>query len=105
MDYVREIRKQFIEANGATDKFFLHWRKGQNFYGLTQMMLEHLRKIDSRIKNFDQIKASVITQWLKQYDLRKVQYLAGHKCVSSTESYKANNIDELQGDVIKYHPL
>lgn len=105
MDYVYEIRKQFIEVHGTSDKLFLQWKKGENFYGITQMMLAHLRKINSRIKNFEQIRASVITAWLKQYDLRKVQYLAGHKYVSSTESYKANVIDELQNDVIKYHPL
>ncbi len=105
MDYVHEIRKQFLQTTEATDKLFLQWRKGENFYGITQMMLSHLRKINSRIKNFDQIRASVITAWLKQYDLRKVQYLAGHKYVSSTEEYKANNIDELQDDITKFHPL
>lgn len=105
MDYIHEIRKQFIEVHGANEKLFLQWKKGENFYGITQMMLLHLRKINSRIKNFDQIRASVITQWLKQYDLRKVQYLAGHKYVSSTEEYKANVIDELQDDITKFHPL
>jgi site-specific recombinase XerD len=105
MDYIHEIRKQFLEVHGTSDKLFLQWSKTDNFYCVTQMMLVHLRKINNRIKNFDQIRASVITAWLKQYDLRKVQYLAGHKYVSSTEEYKANNIDELQDDVIKYHPL
>ena len=105
MDYIHEIRKQFLEVHGKSERLFLQWSKADNFYCVTQMMLVHLRKINSRIKNFDQIRASVITAWLKQYDLRKVQYLAGHKYVSSTEEYKANNIDELQDDVIKYHPL
>jgi integrase/recombinase XerD len=105
MDYVHETRKEFLKVNDRTDKLFLQWKQGENFYGITQMMLSHLRKINSRIKNFEQIRASVITQWLKQYDLRKVQYLAGHKYVSSTEEYKANVIDELQDDIIKYHPL
>ena len=105
MDYIHEIRKPFLEVHGVNEKLFLQWKKGENFYGITQMMLAHLRKINSRIKNFDQIRASVITQWLKQYDLRKVQYLAGHKYVSSTEEYKANVIDELQDDITKFHPL
>ena len=105
MDYIHEIRKQFIEVHGLSDKLFLQWKRGENFYGLTQMMLAHLRKINPRLKNFDQIRASVITQWLRQYDLRKVQYLAGHKYVSSTEAYKVNVIDELQADVVKFHPL
>ncbi len=105
MDYIHEIRKPFLAVHGVNEKLFLQWKKGENFYGITQMMLTHLRKINSRIKNFDQIRASVITQWLKQYDLRKVQYLAGHKYVSSTEEYKANVIDELQDDITKFHPL
>jgi site-specific recombinase XerD len=110
MDYLHEVRKEFLalrqaQDNGKNDRLFLQWQTKDNFHNLTQGMLQHLREINSRVKNFDQIRASVITAWLKQYDLRKVQYLAGHKYVSSTESYKANNIDELQDDVTKYHPL
>ena len=105
MDYIHEIRKQFLEVRGTASKLFLQWNDSENFHNITQQMLKNLRKINSRIKNCDQIRASVLTQWLKQYDIRKVQYLAGHKYVSSTEEYKANNIDELQDDVTKYHPL
>jgi integrase/recombinase XerD len=105
MDYIHETRKEFLEATGATSKLFLQWKTKDNFHNITHLMLTHLRTINSRVKNFDQLRASVITAWLKQYDLRKVQYLAGHKYVSSTEEYKANNIDELQDDVTKYHPL
>jgi integrase/recombinase XerD len=105
MDYIHEIRKEFLKSNETNSKLFLQWNDSDSFHNITQMMLKHLRKINSRIKNCDQIRASVITQWLKQYDIRKVQYLAGHKYVSSTEEYKANNIDELQDDITKYHPL
>jgi site-specific recombinase XerD len=113
MDYIHEVRKEFLQVHGTSEKLFMQWRKGENFHSISQMMLSHLRQINlpnsqtgiSRVKNFDQIRASVITAWLKQYDLRKVQYLAGHKYVSSTEAYKENIIDELQDDVTKYHPL
>lgn len=105
MDYIHETRKEFLQVHKAASKLFLQWNDSDNFHNITQSMLRHLRAINSRMKNFDQIRASVITQWLKQYDLRKVQYLAGHKYVSSTEQYKANNIDELQDDITKFHPL
>lgn len=105
MDYINEVRRQFIKEGEATDKLFIQWNKGENFYGITQGILKTLRQINGRIKNLDQIRASVITGWLKQYDLRKVQYLSGHKYVSSTENYKANVIDELQEDIRKFHPL
>ena len=105
MDYIHETRKEFLQPGATSSKLFLQWNDSDNFHNITQSMLKHLRTINSRIKNCDQIRASVITQWIKQYDLRKVQYLAGHKYVSSTEEYKANNIDELQDDITKFHPL
>jgi len=105
MDYIHETRKEFLQSGATSSKLFLQWNDSDNFHNITQSMLKHLRTINNRIKNCDQIRASVITQWLKQYDIRKVQYLAGHKYVSSTEEYKANNIDELQDDITKFHPL
>jgi site-specific recombinase XerD len=105
MDYIHETRREFLQTGATSSKLFLQWNDSDNFHNITQSMLKHLRTINSRIKNCDQIRASVITQWLKLYDIRKVQYLAGHKYVSSTEEYKANNIDELQDDITKFHPL
>lgn len=106
MDYLHEVRKQMLVHYGeTTDRLFINLRKGENFYSITQGLLKILRSINSRIKNLDQIRASVITEWLRLFDLRNVQYLAGHKYVSSTEKYKANVIDELQSDVMKFHPL
>ena len=52
-----------------------------------------------------QIRASVITHWLKNHNLRQVQYMAGHKHVSSTERYQLNNLDNLQSKLEKFHPL
>lgn len=52
-----------------------------------------------------QIRSNVITHWLKSYNLRQVQYMAGHKHVSSTEHYQLNNLDNLQSKLEKYHPL
>lgn len=52
-----------------------------------------------------QVRASVITYWLKNHNLREVQYMAGHKYVSSTERYQLNNLDTLQKKIEEYHPL
>lgn len=106
MDYIHEVRKQMLVYYGeTTDRLFINLQKGENFYTITQGLLKILRQINSRIKNLDQIRASVITAWLRLFDLRKVQYLAGHKYVSSTEAYNVNVIDELQADVLRFHPL
>ncbi|MDD4673691.1 MAG: hypothetical protein PHI03_12220 [Bacteroidales bacterium] len=52
-----------------------------------------------------QIRVSVITSWLQHYNLREVQYMAGHKYVSSTERYRTDNLKDLQKELEKYHPL
>jgi integrase/recombinase XerD len=105
MDYVQTVRKAFIQVQEPSDRLFLQWHNGEHFYSVTGHLLIHLRKINRSIKNLDQIRASVITHWVKVYDLRKAQYLAGHRHVSSTEAYKQQLLDELQSDVKKFHPF
>lgn len=55
--------------------------------------------------NFKQIRASVITNWIKDKGLRNAQYFAGHKYISSTESYKVNDLESLTEDIAKFHPF
>lgn len=64
-----------------------------------------LKKVEPQISNANQIRQSVIVYWLKNHNLRHVQNMAGHKYVSSTERYQQNNIEDLQKEVNKYHPL
>ena len=105
MDYISTTRrKQLEKANVQSEKLFINERGAKKFFGMMQSLLNFIRKQNSKVKNLEQIRASVITQWVKIYDLRKAQYLAGHKYVRTTEGYKQNNIDELKGDVRKYHP-
>ena len=52
-----------------------------------------------------QIRSSVITEWLRKNNLRQVQYMAGHKYVSSTERYQCNNLDDLQNELQQHHPM
>ena len=52
-----------------------------------------------------QIRQSVIVHWLKDHNLREVQYMAGHRWVSSTERYQLGNLDNLQSKIEKFHPL
>ena len=68
-------------------------------------LFRDVQKINPKIANAKQIRSGVITYWLKNHNLRQVQYMAGHKYVSSTERYQQNNIEDLQKEVNKYHPL
>jgi integrase/recombinase XerD len=64
-----------------------------------------INRYEPRLNSMAQIRASVITNWLKHYNLREVQYMAGHKYVSSTERYRTDNLEDLQKELEKYHPL
>ncbi len=68
-------------------------------------LFRNLKRINSRIQNSHQIRQSVIAYWLQEYNLKAVQYMAGHRYVSSTEKYKKDNLEELHREVLKYHPL
>jgi integrase/recombinase XerD len=57
------------------------------------------------VVNAKQLRASVIVKWLKMYNLRKVQYLAGHRYSSSTEAYQQNDMEGLSEEVNKFHSL
>lgn len=63
------------------------------------------RKINPHFINFKQVRTSVITHWLAQHNLRQVQYMAGHKYVSTTESYLVNQVEDLQADIDLFHPI
>lgn len=57
------------------------------FNSIVYHIFKKLKKYNQKVENAKQIRASVITNWLGQYNLRKVQYLAGHRYISSTERY------------------
>jgi len=66
--------------------------------------------INQRLKKQHQIssltlRSSVICNWLKQFNLREVQYKSGHKYVSSTEKYQKVNQQDLKEAILQFHPF
>lgn len=70
-----------------------------------RFLMDDLRKINPTVKDATQIRKSVITQWLKEKDIRTVQYMAGHSSISTTERYKSANVEELEEALKIHHPL
>jgi site-specific recombinase XerD len=64
-----------------------------------------LKGISQIIRNAQHIRASVIFHWLKMYDKRQVQYMIGHKWISSTENYEVQELDGLTDLLAKHHPF
>lgn len=70
-----------------------------------QKWTKKLRKIYPKFTDFKQIRASIITYWIQTEGLRKAQYKAGHRYISSTENYLSNDLDSLKDDISQFHPL
>lgn len=105
-DYINETRKAILKVtNKQTTQLIVSTGSSHNVQNLLQKLMKELTTKHSSIKNLDQLRASVIGHWLKQFNKRKVQYMAGHRYVSSTEKYEANNIDALQEDIEKFYPI
>ncbi len=105
-DFLYETRKAIINlTKGETQQLFVGLAGGPTIYGIMRSLTRQLRKQHPKFKDVKQIRASVITLWLKQYNLRKVQYMAGHRYISSTEAFKINDLEGLQEDINKYHPI
>ena len=68
-------------------------------------LMTTLRKQNEKIKDAQQIRSSVIINWLKQYNIRQAQYMAGHRHISSTEKYKQEDLQDLQTQLNLFHPL
>jgi len=75
------------------------------FNSITYQIFKKLKKYNQKVENAKQIRASVITNWLGQYNLRKVQYLAGHRYISSTERYLQDDLENLHEIVNNFHPI
>ena len=113
-DYILKARGELMQMNAKrksqdkTETDLLFIGEGGNCYSfsnfMTQLMVQ-VRKINPNVLNAKQIRTSVITKWLKMYNLRETQYLAGHRYISSTESYLQNDMEGLQEEVQQFHPL
>lgn len=103
-EYVMQVRPQIIEkSKQQTDKLFVSAEGGNKLR--IDFLMKQLRKQNPKLENADQLRASVIVKWLKQYNLREVQYMAGHRYISSTEAYKQSEMEGLSEEVNQFHPL
>ncbi len=94
-----------IHKTQIENQLFISINGSENIKNSLLHMFKAIQKLNPEILHPKQIRASVITYWLKTMNLRQVQYFAGHKYVSSTERYQLNNLDNLQSKLEKLHPL
>jgi site-specific recombinase XerD len=105
-EYLSTVRKKILlKSNKSNNKIFTSMGSGNSICNLAKKLIISLKKKNRKIYSFRQIRSSVISGWLKIYNLRHVQYMIGHKYVSSTETYLYNQTDTLYTDVNRFHPI
>jgi len=103
MEYINEVRPAIQKRlDSHTDQLF---PTNARFNSITHHIFKKLKKYNQKVDNVKQIRASVITNWLGQYNLRKVQYLAGYRYISSTERYLQDDLKNLHEIVNNFHPI
>ncbi len=104
--YLNEDRKALVNT-AILDQLLITKRgAAENGEGISYLVGTMQPIFKSRKLNPQTIRQSVIANHLSSgKDLRWVQIFAGHKYPSSTERYRATNLDELKAAILKHHPL
>ena len=103
IEYINEVRPML--QNKLQNHSEALFPSNARFNAVVCQILKKLKKINHKVINIHQIRASVITHWLKQYNLRKVQYMAGHRYISSTERYLQDDLENLHEIINNFHPI
>ena len=105
-EYITIVRPELLQRNHtSSDQLFVTKQNGKHIANTLQCIIREIKKQHPAVISFKQIRASVISNWLKHYNIRKVQYMAGHKYISSTEQYQQHNIEDLQQAINTQMPV
>jgi integrase/recombinase XerD len=106
MEYLTKTRNEILKlTNKESEQLFVSIGSSDKFNNILHYLIKSLQQINPKVTLFKQLRASVIVHWLKLYNLRQVQYMAGHRYVSSTEQFLVNEMDGMIEDIEKYHPI
>jgi len=104
MEYINEYRPKIQKHINLYDDTLFPLNTNQ-FNSILGSVTKKLKRINHKIINANQLRASVITNWLNMYNIREVQEMCGHKYIGSTERYKQDNLENLQEAIKEFHPL
>lgn len=103
MEYLNQVRPELQRKynNNGQELYTSNARFSSIIVGIAL----NLKKLNHKFKDVKQLRASVIVNWLKQHNVRKVQYYAGHRYISSTEKYLQDDLENLHEMVNTLHPI
>lgn len=104
--YLQETRPQLMEKKGSgSDKLLVTTGNSDSIVDVACEFLKELQRRHPHLRSFRHVRNSLITQWVDRYNIRQVQYMAGHNSIITTQRYLRVNLQGLQNQLKKYHPL
>jgi site-specific recombinase XerD len=85
--------------------FMEHWNNKALNKSIEKQIILHLKKMGYRKPNLQKLRESRIVLWLRNNNIRQVQYMAGFKYLSSIQKYRDQDIEGLRDKVREFHPL
>lgn len=111
-NYIDNHRKAYHQGHGeaiSNKLFYPNCEKIHRLHDQIKRLSKGLKqtadKLDIKVTRLYLLRQSRIALWLKQFGIRKAQYMAGYKAINSIETYKINDVADLQNHIKKYHPL
>lgn len=101
----KEEREVYLIQTESKGLLMVSMGKKDDIEGIVEHLRERLKKSERSFISLHHLRESVIRNWLKSYDVRKVQYLSGHANIGTTERFKEADIEQLKTEVMKYFPL
>lgn len=105
-EYINKYRKDFLAYKGIdTDRVFMSKGSGNKLNNALSRLLRTIRTEFPQVEDFTHLRTSVITHWEKEDGIIEAKVKAGHRYVSSTERYQTDKYDELQKQLLEFHPM
>ncbi len=101
--YINVVRPRILQAGTQENGMLLlplpeHARvqdQQEQLKGSIQTLAAQLKKLDMNFMKIQQLRVSVITNWLHTEGLHRAQYYAGHRYSSTTKEYIADNAGDV----------
>jgi len=105
LNYASETRDYLSKKISTKNNEQLIFGSTSQIRSITSRIIKNLKQYNHKVTGYSQLRSSLIVNWLSRHNLRQVQYLAGHRYISSTEKYVQDDLENLHEIVNSFHPI
>lgn len=105
MNYINTTRGYLTKHIQTKNNEQLIFGSTSQIQSITARIIRNLKQYNHKVISYSQLRSSLIVNWLSKHNLRQVQYLSGHRYISSTEKYVQDDLENLHEIVNNFHPI